>query len=209
MSKAALLGLCAAVVLVVVSGCGSSVEIAEQAECPIPDRAVSSVEALSYARCLVPGSEDAEVIGYSSREPHDDASIGRFKGWSMVLRYEGVYYSGGVHIGSAGFNEREIAPADCALGTIRVLDSVDLISTAIDLMTAIDPFSEAYKPYMGHCMSCLGWNGAANSSPMVYFFSGWEGPEPYRHVIFDDSGEVAQVCSENACDAGQTEYCCE
>ncbi len=206
MSKAALIGLCAAIVLLAAVGCGSSVDVATQVECPVPDRTVSSVEALSYARCFVPGNEDTEVIGYSSREPHDDLSVGRFKGWAMVLRHEGVYYSAGVGVGSVSSHEREIAPADCALGTIAVLDSVDLISTAIDLMTAIDPFNEAYKPYMRHRMSCL---GEANSSPMVYFLPGWEGDVPYRRVIFDDLGEVAQVCSENACDDGQEEYCCE
>jgi len=208
MSKAAPLRLCTAVVLVVVSGCGSSVDIAEQAECPIPDRTLSLVEALSYARCFVPGNEDAELIGYSSRDPHDDVNVGQFKGWSMAFRYEGVYYSAGAHIGSAGSYDWRSDPPDCPLGAIAAMDSVVLVSTAIDLMTAIDPFNEFYKPNMIHCMPCLGWNGEGNASPVVYFFPDWEDP-PYRRVIFDESGEVVQVCSENACDGGQAEYCCE
>jgi len=196
--------------LLVVSGCGSSVDIAEQPECPVPERAVSSVEALSYARCFVPGSEDAEVIGYSSRQPHDEMSVGRFEGWAIAFRYQGVYYQAGAHVGSAGNYDWGAEPPDCAAGSIPVLDSVVLVPAATDTLSGIDPVPEYCHPTLTHGMLCLSWSWdpQANSRAVVSFFADWEG-EPYRAVMFDDTGAVSRVCSKNACDGGQTEYCCD
>ena len=171
---------------------------------------MSSLEGESYARCFVPGNDSAELIGYSKWGDHDDLNVGRFEGWGMVFRYEGVVYSAWAQIGRAGSRERDYQPQGCALGNISVMDSIVLVPTATAVMSDIDPFDESYKPYMIHAMPCLGWSWdtQANSQAVVSFFPDWEGA-PYRAVIFDDAGEVARVCSKNACDGGQVEYCCE
>ena len=90
------------------------------------------------------------------------------------------------------------------------MDSVDLIPAATDALSGIDPVPENRDPYMIHGMPCLtwGWDPVADARAVVYFLPDWEG-EPYRAVMFDDSGEVARVCSKNACDGGHEEYCCD
>ena len=196
--------------LLAVSGCGSSVDITEKPECPVPQRTLSSVEGVSYLRCFVPGNEMAEVIGYSDISGHDDLHVGRFEGWSLVFRYEGVYYSAGIGMDGAGCHDWPSDPPDCAAGSIPVLDSVDLVPAAKDALSGIDPVQENFEPSMIHGMPCLtwGWHPQAGTQAVITFLPDGDF-EPYRAVIFDDSGEVTRVCSKNACDGGQVEYCCE
>ena len=218
MLKASLLRLCATVVVIVVSGCGSSVDVAEQAECPMPDQTLSSVEAVSYARCLVPGNDSAELMAYATNWTHDEINVGRFVTWEMAFRYEGAYYSAWTDVTdsiSAGFTEWQLDTVpDCQLGAIAVMDSVVLVPAATAALAGIDPISASYTPCMRHDRPCLDWglswgrHPEAGSQAVIDFFPDWDGA-PYGHVIFDDAGEVARVCSENACSAGQAEHCCE
>jgi len=217
--------VCAATV-VVLAACGSEVVVGsggaaggasattitsgtssagEGGACPAPTSAISSLEAVALARCVIPGGEQARLLGYASNDRSSVTAPGTYVQWELVFQDDEATYTAAVGIGVLGFHPWALPQPECTPSSVPLLDSTEIVLAALEALQAPADYPPGLSVYR-HALSCLEWGAAGYAVVSSPWHWAWVEEGPASHAVFSPDGELLLLCGP--CSSPWAE-CCE
>ncbi len=161
--------------------------------CAAPTSAISSLEAVALARCVIPGGEQARLLGYATLIESTFTAPGTYANWDLVFQDDETTYIAVVGVDVLAFYPWALPQPECTPPSVPTLDSMEIVPAAMEALQAPEDYPPGLLWYR-HALSCLDWG--AEGYAVVSTDWSWEHGDEWSsyHAVFSPDGELLLLC---------------